>query len=227
MSSQPNQSLIDGIRCLQYLVSSGRAVGCRELAREMGMNPTRVNRFLMSMASVGLTAQDDQRRYLPGPNILVLAAQAIRGSSVFAEVLPKLDELAPKDVRVALGVLWENRVVYIYHSKPGSIAYQALADSPSWPVHESIIGTVLVADRSDDEIRALCAPHDAAEFLRHVEMARTTGSAIWHRADGRVAMAVPTEGYAAGLAFSGMYNTTPEEEAFRMEQLKALAKAIA
>ncbi|MBI1519690.1 IclR family transcriptional regulator, partial [Escherichia coli] len=38
MSSQPNQSLIDGIRCLQYLVSSDRAIGCRELARLMDIN---------------------------------------------------------------------------------------------------------------------------------------------------------------------------------------------
>lgn len=87
MSSQPNQSLIDGIRCLQYLVSSDKAIGCRELARQMGMNSTRVNRLLMTMASVGLTMQDEHRRYLPGPGIHALAAQAIRGSSLFAQAL--------------------------------------------------------------------------------------------------------------------------------------------
>ncbi|VTM22081.1 Uncharacterised protein [Raoultella terrigena] len=81
MSSQPNQSLIDGIRCLQYLVTSGRAIGCRELARLMGINATRVNRLLMTMAAIGLTQQDEQRRYLPGPGIHALAAQAIRGSA--------------------------------------------------------------------------------------------------------------------------------------------------
>lgn len=66
MSSQPNQSLIDGIRCLQYLVSSDRAIGCRELARLMDINTTRVNRLLMTMASIGLTMQDEHRRYVPG-----------------------------------------------------------------------------------------------------------------------------------------------------------------
>ena len=55
MSSQPNQSLIDGIRCLQYLVSSDRAIGCRELARLMGTNATRVNRLLMTMAAIVIT----------------------------------------------------------------------------------------------------------------------------------------------------------------------------
>ena len=88
MSSQPNQSLIDGIRCLQYLVSSDRAIGCRELARLMGINPTRVNRLLMTMAAIGLTTQDEQRRYLPGPGIHALAAQAIRGSTLFSNMMP-------------------------------------------------------------------------------------------------------------------------------------------
>jgi DNA-binding IclR family transcriptional regulator len=126
MSSQPNQSLIDGIRCLQYLVSSGRAIGCRELARLMGINTTRVNRLLMTMASIGLTMQDDQRRYLPGPGIHALAAQAIRGSALFSQALPCW-KATPKDIVVAMGVLWEDQVIYIYHSEPGSQMSQALA----------------------------------------------------------------------------------------------------
>jgi DNA-binding IclR family transcriptional regulator len=127
MSSQPNQSLIDGIRCLQYLVTSGRAIGCRELARLMGINATRVNRLLMTMAAIGLTQQDEHRRYLPGPGIHALAAQAIRGSALFSQALPLLERHAPKDIVVALGVLWEDQVIYIYHSEPGSQVSQALA----------------------------------------------------------------------------------------------------
>lgn len=226
MSSQPNQSLIDGIRCLQHLVSSGRAIGCRELAREMGMNPTRVNRFLMSMASIGLTMQDDQRRYLPGPNVQVLAAQTIRGSSLFANALPKLDTLAPKDVRVALGVLWENRIVYIYHSKPGAVPYQALADNPSWPAHESVIGAVLLASETDEAIRKLCAPHDVTSFLPHVDMVRKEGAVIWHREDGETTMAAPIERYHASLAFAGLYSIDDETAAARLQQLKDLVAAV-
>lgn len=96
MSSQPNQSLIDGIRCLQYLVSSDRAIGCRELARLMDINTTRVNRLLMTMASIGLTMQDEHRRYLPGPGIHALAVQAIRGSALFSHALLSLNAMRPK-----------------------------------------------------------------------------------------------------------------------------------
>lgn len=122
MSSQPNQSLIDGIRCLQYLVSSDRAIGCRELARLMGTNATRVNRLLMTMAAIGLTTQDEQRRYLPGPGIHALAAQAIRGSTLFSKALPLLETHAPKDIVVAMGVLWEPG--YLYLPLPARQPYQ-------------------------------------------------------------------------------------------------------
>ena len=125
MSSQPNQSLIDGIRCLQYLVSSDKAVGGRELARQMGMNSTRVNRLLMTMASIGLTIQDEHRRYLPCPGIHALAAQAIRGSSLFASALPQLEAHAPRDIVVALGVLWEDQSSTSGTRSPASVPVPA------------------------------------------------------------------------------------------------------
>ena len=188
MSSQPNQSLIDGIRCLQYLVSSDRAIGCRELARLMGINPTRVNRLLMTMAAIGLTAQDEQRRYLPGPGIHALAAQAIRGSTLFSKALPLLETHAPKDIVVAMGVLWEDQVIYIFHSQPGSHISQALAGFHMMPACQSVIGIALLAaeepaarqageggDRHQTE-----APHQRVQYLRrdvlHVQYVRRRDS---------------------------------------------------
>ncbi len=59
--------------------------------------------------------------------IHALAAQAIRGSALFSHALPILERHAPKDIVVALGVLWEDQIIYIYHSTPGSQGSQALA----------------------------------------------------------------------------------------------------
>lgn len=158
MSSQPNQSLIDGIRCLQYLVSSDRAIGCRELARLMDINTTRVNRLLMTMASIGLTMQDEHRRYLPGPGIHALAAQAIRGSALFSHALPILERHAPKDIVVALGVLWEDQIIYIYHSTPGSQGSQALAGFRMCPAWQSVTGVALLAAESDEALMQRFTP---------------------------------------------------------------------
>ncbi|NCH07217.1 IclR family transcriptional regulator domain-containing protein [Cronobacter dublinensis] len=223
MSSQPNQSLIDGIRCLQYLVSSDRAIGCRELARLMGINTTRVNRLLMTMASIGLTMQDEQRRYLPGPGIHALAAQAIRGSALFSHALPQLELHAPKDVVVALGVLWEDQIIYIYHSTPGSQMSQALAGFRMLPAWQSVIGMALLAAESDEALEGRFTSEQWAQLAPHVAQQRERGRVIWRHDDGEVSMAKPLGIHSAALALAGMWNISMPEIHTRLEQLNALA----
>ncbi|EPD6683022.1 IclR family transcriptional regulator domain-containing protein [Cronobacter sakazakii] len=226
MSSQPNQSLIDGIRCLQYLVSSDRAIGCRELARLMGINTTRVNRLLMTMASIGLTMQDEQRRYLPGPGIHALAAQSIRGSALFSHALPLLERYAPKDVVVALGVLWEDQIIYIYHSTPGSQMSQALAGFRMLPAWQSVIGMSLLAAESDEALEARFTPEQWEQLAPHVAQQREKGLVVWRHDDGEVSMAKPLGIHNAAVALAGMWNISNPEIQTRLEQLDALAARL-
>lgn len=223
MSSQPNQSLIDGIRCLQYLVSSGRAIGCRELARLMGINTTRVNRLLMTMASIGLTMQDEQRRYLPGPGIHALAAQAIRGSELFSRALPGLERHAPRDIVVALGVLWEDQIIYIWHSVPGSQATQALAGFHMLPAWRSVIGMSLLAAESDEALMKRFTAEQWQNLAPHLAQQREQGQVVWHHDDGEVSMARPVGAHQAALAFAGMWNPDEQTIQSRLEQLNALS----
>jgi DNA-binding IclR family transcriptional regulator len=223
MSSQPNQSLIDGIRCLQYLVSSGRAIGCRELARLMGINTTRVNRLLMTMASIGLTMQDEQRRYLPGPGIHALAAQSIRGSALFSQALPLLERHAPKDIVVALGVLWEDQVIYIWHSAPGSQMSQALAGFHMLPAWQSVIGMALLAAESDEALMARFTPEQWQQLAPHIQQQREQGHVIWHHDDGEVSMAQPLGAHSAALAFAGMWKVSDALIRSRRDELQLLA----
>lgn len=226
MSSQPNQSLIDGIRCLQYLVSSGRAIGCRELARLMGINTTRVNRLLMTMASIGLTMQDEQRRYLPGPGIHALAAQAIRGSALFSQALPLLERFAPKDIVVAMGVLWEDQVIYIYHSEPGSQVSQALAGFHMLPAWQSVIGMSLLAAESDEELIPRFTPEQWQQLGPHVAQQRAQGHVVWHHDDGEVSMAQPLGAHSAALAFAGMWQVDDAVVNARREELHQLTARL-
>ncbi|HEY3591951.1 MAG TPA: IclR family transcriptional regulator [Buttiauxella sp.] len=223
MSSQPNQSLIDGIRCLQYLVSSGRAIGCRELARLMGINATRVNRLLMTMAAIGLTQQDDQRRYLPGPGIHALAAQAIRGSALFSRALPLLERHAPKDIVVAMGVLWEDQVIYIYHSEPGLQMSQALAGFHMLPAWQSVIGMALLAGESDEALQARFKPEQWQVMSPYLRQQREQGRVVWLHDDGELSMAQPLGAHNAALAFAGMWDAQEDQIAPRLSQLQQLA----
>ena len=228
MSSQPNQSLIDGIRCLQYLVSSDKAVGCRELARQMGMNSTRVNRLLMTMAAIGLTMQDEHRRYLPGPGIHALAAQAIRGSSLFAQALPQLDMHAPRDIVVALGVLWEDQVIYIWHSEPGerTNASQALAGFRMLPAWQSVIGVSLLAAESDEVLRPRFNDEQWAQIAPLLMQKRAQDYLIWHRYDGEISMAQPINNNRAALAFAKIWQGDEAHLTQRVQQLQSLAQLL-
>lgn len=226
MSSQPNQSLIDGIRCLQYLVSSGRAIGCRELARLMGINATRVNRLLMTMAAIGLTQQDEQRRYLPGPGIHALAAQAIRGSALFSQALPLLERHAPKDIVVAMGVLWEDQVIYIYHSEPGLQMSQALAGFHMLPAWQSVIGMALLAGESDEALQERFTPEQWQEMHPYLIQQRELGHVVWRHSDGELSMAQPLGAHNAALAFAGMWDAKEAEIAPRLNQLHQLTAQL-
>ncbi|WP_350274800.1 IclR family transcriptional regulator C-terminal domain-containing protein [Kribbella sp. HUAS MG21] len=155
--AQPNQSLIDGLACLQALAAHGRPIGSRELGRALGLEPTRVNRLLKTLAFVGLAQQDENRKYLPGPGIHALAAQSLRGSGLIRRALGPLESLFDLELQVAMGVLWGDQVCYLYLHSPGETAAEGIGQSPLYPAAWSGLGQALLADLTDDEVRSLYA----------------------------------------------------------------------
>ncbi|WCE29149.1 helix-turn-helix domain-containing protein [Vibrio sp. SCSIO 43137] len=227
MSSQPNQSLIDGIRCLQYLASSDEPLGCRELARQLDMNPSKVNRLLMTMASIGLTTQDNKRRYLPGSGIHALGAQAMRSSNLFRKSITVLENIAPHDHIVALGVLWEDKVVYLYHSKPGQDRYEALLDYKIQPATNSVIGICLLAEHSDEKLIQLLGEDRLSSIRPLIEKMRTEHHVFLNHSDGELSMAVPIESVdKAALAFAGFYGISDEQKQKKLQRLEVLASML-
>ncbi|MEU9856081.1 helix-turn-helix domain-containing protein [Streptomyces sp. NPDC047974] len=153
--AQPNQSLIDGLACLQVLASHAEPVGSRELGRMLGLEPTRVNRLLKTLAYVGLAQQDAHRKYLPGPGIHVLAAQSLRGSGLIRRALGPLESLFDLGHQVAMGVLWGDQVCYLYHSSPGESPGAGLGREPLYPAAASGLGQALLARLDDEAVREL------------------------------------------------------------------------
>jgi DNA-binding IclR family transcriptional regulator len=163
--AQPNQSLIDGLACLQALASHAQPVGSRELGRMLGLEPTRVNRLLKTLAFVGLAQQDENRKYLPGPGIHALAAQSLRGSGLIRRALGPLESLFDLDLQVAMGVLWGDQVCYLYHHSPGETAAQGIGREPLFPASSSGLGQALLAGLTDDEVRSLYADSDERHLV--------------------------------------------------------------
>jgi DNA-binding IclR family transcriptional regulator len=192
----------------------------------MGINTTRVNRLLMTMASIGLTMQDAQRRYLPGPGIHALAAQAIRGSALFSHALPLLERYAPKDIVVAMGVLWEDQVIYVYHSEPGSQVSQALAGFHMLPAWQSVIGMSLLAAESDEALQQRFTPEQWQQLGPHVAQQRAQGHVVWRHDDGEVSMAKPLGAHSAALAFAGLWQVDDAVVETRLDALHELAQRL-
>jgi DNA-binding IclR family transcriptional regulator len=212
-NAQPNQSLIDGILTLQALASASEPVGCRELARQLGANTTRVNRLLKTLAYMGIVRQTSNRKYTAGPGMHVLAAQSLFASGLIRRALPVLEQLRRFGHTVAMGVLWNDSVSYLFHAPPGIEAARGLGRIGLLPATTSGIGMVLLSQLPDEEVRELYADREIPMFPDGVEsllaaLARTReqGYARVHVADERdhhvVAVPIGSPVYA-GIAMSG------------------------
>lgn len=144
-AAQPNQSVIAGLTCLQEVISSPVPLGSMEVAERLAMEPTRVNRLLKTLVSMGMLAQLSNRLYAPGPGLHVLAAQATFGSGLLQAALPTLESLRSTGLGVALGVLWGDRVAYQYWAGPNTPIHEAIGNTELLAAEQSSIGLVLQA----------------------------------------------------------------------------------
>lgn len=212
-NAQPNQSLIDGIVTLQALASAPEPVGCRELARQLGANTTRVNRLLKTLAYMGIVRQTADRKYTAGPGMHVLAAQSLFASGLIRRALPVLEQLRRFGHTVAMGVLWNDSVSYLFHAPPGIEAARGLGRIGLLPATTSGIGIVLLSQLHDEDVRELYAnreipmfPEGIDSLLAKLATTREQGFTRVHVADERdhhiVAVPVGNPVYA-GIAMSG------------------------
>jgi DNA-binding IclR family transcriptional regulator len=231
-NAQPNQSLIDGILTLQALASASEPVGCRELARQLGANTTRVNRLLKTLAYMGIVRQTSDRKYAPGPGMHVLAAQSLFASGLIRRALPELERLRRFGHTVAMGVLWNDSVSYLFHAPPGIEAARGLGRIGLLPATTSGIGIVLLAQLPDDEVREIYADRDIPMFpdgvgslLVTLAATRAQGYARVHVADDRdhhIVAVASGEPVVAGLAMSGWIPESATDELVEALRLAAL-----
>lgn len=126
-------------------MAAERPIGSREVARILNDEHTRVSRLLSTLASIGLLEQTPQRRYQPGPALHVLTAQSLRGSLLLSCALPHLKTLLGRGMTVALGVLWQQQVCFLFHSKPGQPLEESIGRHLLHPAERSSLGLALLA----------------------------------------------------------------------------------
>lgn len=192
LPAQPNQSLLDGLACLQALTMRTEPIGSREMARLLGLDPTRVNRLLKTLAAVGLAEQDENRKYRPGPGIHALAAQSLFGSGLIRRALGPLESLHRFGFIVALGVLWRDQMCYLYHAEADFPVARGLGRTGLYPAVASGLGMALLAHQPEAEVRRLYAKRTEPPLLdgeggilEQLDQIRTQGYALVRSNDKR------------------------------------------
>lgn len=212
LPAQPNQSLMEGMEVLLALARRGESAGVRELARELGMTPTRLQRYIATLAHLGFARQNADRRYESGPGIHALSAITLSASGLAQRALTILPELADLGVIVALGVLWRKSVSYLYFSQPGTTLSQSLGRASDYPAWDSVIGHVLMAQQSDAWIAQNFAPQ-LSQLMPCIRTVRHCGFARIPRENGEVSLGIPVGSPAfAGLAAVGHFSPCLEPE---------------
>lgn len=236
MSSQPNQSLIDGLACLQTLAMHAEPVACRALARDLDLNVMRANRLLRTLADIGLAHQDAKRRYTIGPAIHTLAAQSMFASGLLKRAIKPLRRLGQPGQLIALGVLWQRHVTYLYHGLHGCDVEDALGKVTLFPATRSSVGMALLAQQSDTTIRTLYRDEpiegykNITALLTEIRKTRKQGYACLKHDNANkpphltisVTIGQPS---TAAIALSGMAVDQPVDHI--VEQLKKASQIIA
>lgn len=203
LPAQPNRSLLEGIEVLLAVARRGEPVRVRPLARELGMTPTRLQRYLGTLAHGGLLRQLPDRSYGAGPGMHALSAISLTASGLAVramEVLPKLSEL---NCIVVLGILWRASVSYLYFQMPESSVAKSLGKESDYPAEDSSIGRLLLSELETGHVRTLL-PECGNSLIEELNRTRERGYALVHQLDGTTSLAVKVgEPAIAGLALSG------------------------
>jgi DNA-binding IclR family transcriptional regulator len=230
LPAQPNQSLLDGLALLQALAASEEPVGGRELARQLGWNPMRINRLLKTLAFAGMARQTPDRRYVAGPAMHVLSVQALVSGGLLRRSIEPVEKLPRSKHSVALGVLWQDKVVYLFHAAAGQSLSSALGAHDLFPATQSSIGMMLLSQMRDEAVDTLFADRptpgydNLKQLHRKLADVRKLGYAFIEQSptQASVAVAIGEPAYA-GLALA---KVTEREVPGLVDQLRVAAKSI-
>ncbi len=229
---QPNESLMDGIKILQALAGSKDPVSCTQLSKDLQIEITRVNRILKTFAHIGITHRTSSRKYIPGSGLHVLGAQSIYGSGLLQSSIKTLRRLTELNLVVGMGVLWMDKVSFIFHWEPGIDFEDAIGRVSLQPATISGIGMVLLAQKTDQDITKLYQKkdipgygNDLGKLLADISQIREQGYSrvLNNPSKLNIAVNIGSPGYAA-IALAGDIDDTNEQ--LYVDKLKQAVQII-
>ncbi|WOO43704.1 IclR family transcriptional regulator domain-containing protein [Rubellicoccus peritrichatus] len=204
LPKQPNKSLIDGIRCLQEVLSRSEPVGVAQVAAELGLETTRVHRILRTLAASGMLRWTEKRKYAPGPAVPVLATQTMHASGFYKAIEPMAALHSDLNMITAMGLLWNRSVSYLYHAHPNQPLTSAISSLDVWPATVSGLGVALLALLPNEAVEELYVDREIPKFdstkhlLEKLSEVRERGYALH---DNTLAISIETN-FLAAVGFS-------------------------
>lgn len=221
MPRQPNQSLVDGLRVLQFAMMQGGVIGVTAVAGELGMEVTRAHRLLRTLAAVGYLRHVKGRKYAPGPAVSILAAQSMQATGFAQRIFPILNELHESSgMLMAYGLLWDRFVTYLYHAKPEVHGEAAFGGHRVIEATDSRLGLIMLSSLEENEIRQLFSGHKIPGFrtmdqllrkLRAIDRAGFIYAVTNDEADHTVAIRLESNPFAA-IAIAGKIDRSEAPE---------------
>ncbi len=211
------------VEVLKLLMRSDGEVSVSEVARHLGMNRSTASRLLASLRKEGLLLQDSRSaKYQLGVLAIQLGAFAQQSFNYFDWVHSSLPDLVDAAKRTAcIGLLDGNDLVIADSCRHRDNAVNLSFDiGARIPANVSALGKVLLARKSEPEIRELMADRpEGLGFLPKADQIRLDGfaSSRDELATGVVSYAVcltgdPRLDIAVGIAMFSSPDTREDEE---------------
>jgi DNA-binding IclR family transcriptional regulator len=144
-------SVANALRVLEYLAETGEA-GVSEVARSLRLTVGTAHRLIAALVEAGFAEQNPaNRRYRPGPKIVVLARKMHQGVDFITLAHAQLERLgAAAGETVNLGVLRDEQVVYIDRVTTDQPLTVSVRIGSRVPAFNTGLGRVLLAFGPDD-----------------------------------------------------------------------------
>jgi DNA-binding IclR family transcriptional regulator len=161
-------SLSRGVEILRLLADADGPLGVTEVAERLNVDPSTAYRLLATLERGGLAAQDvDSKKYAIGYGVLEIANGLLRRMSVVTAAdsyLRSIAALTSESTHVA--VLDGTRAVFVARqSGPGILRVETTVGS-SEPAYCTAVGKALLAEHSEEELRALYS-EPLAQYTPH------------------------------------------------------------
>jgi len=169
----PVPALTRGLDILRLFKRTRPVIGAPEIARELGLPRSTAHRLIQVLESMGFLQRAlGGRDYTLGPAVLTIGFEFLGSLDMVELAAPFLSRLRDETGYSAhLVVRNGTEIVYLSRYPGNSTVSSSIAVGATLPAHATVIGRVLLADLSAEDVRAL---YTGQVLTRYTDQTPTT-----------------------------------------------------